>query len=56
MPIVSGECGVCGAPESISYCVDCDTNLCSDCRMCDTSRDEDVCEMCLIDREKAEED
>lgn len=53
---VPGECGVCFAPESISVCVECDANLCSDCRMFNLQRDEDLCDACLIDQERLEQE
>lgn len=51
-----GPCGQCASgdekePVAISYCVDCDTSLCSDCVMVDEERDEHLCEACKTDRE-----
>lgn len=51
-----GTCNQCAADEAIDYCVDCDDNLCGDCRMVDPERGETVCEGCFTDRESAERD
>lgn len=47
-----GQCNQCDA-EAIDYCIECDNNLCSDCRMKDPDTDETLCEACLTYQEKA---